>query len=101
MANLMFKAFGMVFLAEMGDKTQLATLGLASATGGGRRAIMSVFVGSAIALVLTSAVAAVFGSWISAHVPPRAVKAASGAMFLLFGALYLREAILGGGGPSA
>lgn len=97
MTSLFLKTFGVVFLAEMGDKTQLTTLGLAASAPRGGHPVLAVFAGSAAALVLTSAIAAVCGGWLSAHVPPRAVKAAAGAAFLVFGALYLREAVLGGG----
>ena len=99
MTSLILKTFGLVFLAEMGDKTQLSTLGLAaSAPGGGAgRAKIAVFLGSALALVCTSALAAACGAWISAHVSLRAVRIASGLLFLLFGVLTLREGILGGG----
>ncbi|MBQ9726115.1 MAG: TMEM165/GDT1 family protein [Kiritimatiellae bacterium] len=97
MLSLFLRSFGLVFLAEMGDKTQLSTLGLAAAAGGAaRHPRLAVFFGSALALVCTSAVAAGFGAWLSAHANPRHLKIASGALFLLFGALYLREGILEG-----
>ena len=55
MLDLRFFAtvFGSVFLAELGDKTQLATFGLAASSPGGR---LSVFLGSALALVSTTIV---------------------------------------------
>jgi len=98
MLPLLLKTFGLVFLAEMGDKTQLSTLGLAASAGGGAsHPRLAVFLGSALALVCTSALAAVCGGWLSAHVSPRWIRAASGALFLVFGALLLREAFAGGG----
>lgn len=93
MFRLLLQSFSLVFLAEMGDKTQLATMGMAaSADGAVRHPLLAIFLGSAAALTCTSALAAVFGGWIAAHVPPRAVKAAAGAMFVAFGAIYLWEA---------
>ena len=97
MVKLVLKTFGLVFLAEMGDKTQLSTMGLAASVQNGRQGALAVFLGSALALCATSALAAAAGGWISAHVPPRAVKAVSGILFLVFGALFLREAFFGGG----
>ena len=97
MTALFLKAFGLIFLAEMGDKTQLSTLGLAaSADKAARHPQLAIFLGSALALVCTSAIAAGCGAWLSAHVNVRYLKLASGALFLVFGALYLREGILEG-----
>lgn len=100
MTGLFLKAFGLVFLAEMGDKTQLSAMGLAAAARGGRNGVLAVFLGSALALCVTSAIAAVAGGWVSEHVPPRVVKAVSGILFLAFGALFLREALCGVGGAT-
>jgi putative Ca2+/H+ antiporter (TMEM165/GDT1 family) len=80
-----FVAFGTVFLAELGDKTQLATLTLAS-TSSSR---WLVFFGSALALVATSAIAVLAGDVIVRYVPPHWLKRAAGVMFLVLGALYL------------
>lgn len=97
MLQLFLKAFGLVFLAEMGDKTQLTTLGMASSANGSiSHPVLWIFCGSALALVCTSAIAALCGGWISAHVNLKYVKIASGLMFLVFGALYLREAFTEG-----
>lgn len=97
MLQLFLKAFGLVFLAEMGDKTQLTTLGMAaSADKAVSHPALWIFLGSALALVCTSAIAALFGGWISQHINLKYVKIASGLMFLVFGALYLREAFVEG-----
>ena len=64
--KLFLTTFGAIFLAEMGDKTQIATLTFAA--GGSSRWI--VFAGSALALVATSAVAVLAGEVISRHVSP-------------------------------
>ena len=82
--KLFFSTFAAVFLAEMGDKTQLATLSLAA---GNSRWV--VFAASASALVATSAVAVLAGELVARHVPPIWIKRAAGAVFLVLGALYL------------
>lgn len=93
MLSLFLKSFSLNFLAEMGDKTQLSTMGLAaSADGAARHPLLAIFLGSVVALACTSALAVAFGGWIAAHVPPRAVKAVAGAVFVAFGAMYLWEA---------
>src|SRR6187549_2229568 len=68
--KLFLSTFGAIFLAEMGDKTQLATLSL-SANGASR---WVVFAGSALALVATSAVAVLFGEAIARVIPPHWFK---------------------------
>lgn len=83
--KLLGSTFLAVFLAELGDKTQLATLALA---GGGRSKI-AVFVGSALALVLTSAIAVLAGDLVSRYVSPLWLRRAAGVMFLVLGALFL------------
>ena len=78
--------FVAVFLAELGDKTQLATLALASG-----KSKLAVFVGSASALVVTSALAVlgagILGRWIS---PLWLGRAAGVVMMALGGLLVIR-----------
>lgn len=83
--NLFFSTFAAIFLAELGDKTQLATLSLAS-EGGSR---WTVFAGSALALVASSAIAVLAGEAVARVVPPVWIKRAGGVLFLVLGALML------------
>jgi Ca2+/H+ antiporter, TMEM165/GDT1 family len=83
--KLFFSTFGLVFLAELGDKTQLATLSLA-ASG---RSRLTVFAGAAAALVLTSAIAAVLGEIVAKWVPAIWITRGAGVAFLVMGALLL------------
>ena len=78
-------SFTTIFLAELGDKTQLATLSLAS----GGKSRMSVFLGSALALVCTSAIAAVAGEGLTRIVSPAMLRRLAGVAFLVLGALFL------------
>ncbi len=73
--------FGMIFLAELGDKTQLATLAFASNS----KSPVAVFLGSAGALVLTSLLAVVLGSMVSKLVPSNYIKLGAGGLFVLLG----------------
>jgi putative Ca2+/H+ antiporter (TMEM165/GDT1 family) len=84
--RLVLTAFTTVFLAELGDKTQLATLTLAT---GARHGRLAVFLGSALALCLTSAIAVAAGEAISRTVSPIWLRRAAGAMFIVLGVLYL------------
>ena len=79
--KLMATAFATVFLAELGDKTQLATLTFA-AEGKSRWAV---FVGAAVALVTTSAIAVIAGEAVSRVVPVLWLKRVAGAAFIAIG----------------
>lgn len=77
----MFTTFGMIFLAELGDKTQLATFGFAAES----KSRLAVLFGSAGALVLTSLLAVLFGSVVSRVVPSSHIKIGAGGLFVLLG----------------
>jgi len=79
----MATVFGIVFLAELGDKTQLATLLFASKSPGN---LMAVFVGASAALIVASAIGVVAGGVIAQYVSPKYLSYVAGAGFLLIGA---------------
>jgi putative Ca2+/H+ antiporter (TMEM165/GDT1 family) len=83
--RLFASTFALVFLAELGDKTQLATLSLAAS---GRSRLM-VFLGSAAALVVTSAIAVLVGEAVTRVVPAVWIRRAAGAGFIIMGVLFL------------
>ncbi len=75
--------FGIVFLAELGDKTQLATLLFASKSPGN---LIAVFVGASADMIVASAIGVVDGWVISPYVSPKHLSYVAGAGFLLIGA---------------
>lgn len=77
--------FTLIFIAELGDKTQLATM----ACAGCETSKLSVFIGSAIALVVASGLATLFGSVVAQYIPPAYLSRAAGMMFLVFGIIYI------------
>ena len=77
--------FFAIFLAEMGDKTQLATLSLAS----GHSARWTVFLASALALAATSAIAVLGGEALSRVIPPIWIRRGAGALFIVLGVVFL------------
>jgi putative Ca2+/H+ antiporter (TMEM165/GDT1 family) len=83
--KLFLSTFAAIFVAELGDKTQLATLSLAA---GGKSRWM-VFAGSALALVATSALAVLGGEAIARVIPPQWIKRAAGVVFIGMGVLFL------------
>ena len=92
--KLLATTFAAVFLAELGDKTQLATLTFA-ASGNSK---WSIFLGSAGALVATSAIAVLAGEAIGRLVEPHWLRRMAGAVFLILGAWTLWTARGGSAG---
>lgn len=76
--------FGTIFLAELGDKTQLATLTFS--TQGSRWAV---FLGSAAALVCTSALAVLVGEAVTRVISPKLLTRLAGVAFVAVGAWTL------------
>ena len=84
-------AFLMIFLAELGDKTQLSTFAFASQS----KSPLSVFLGASLALVLSSLIGVALGGLIGRFVPERVMKVLAAVVFLSFGVWTLAEAIRG------
>jgi putative Ca2+/H+ antiporter (TMEM165/GDT1 family) len=83
--QLLTSTFVAIFVAELGDKTQLATLSLAA--GGSSR--WAVFVGAAFALVCTSAIGVLAGGAVARVVPPIWLRRGAGIVFVALGVLFL------------
>jgi putative Ca2+/H+ antiporter (TMEM165/GDT1 family) len=66
--KLLFTVLSTIFVAEIGDKTQLATLLYAS---GAEVSKLTVFLGAALALILTSALGVFVGSVLSHSINPK------------------------------
>lgn len=78
--------FVSVFLAELGDKTQLATLLFASRPDVSR---LGVFLASAGALVTSSLLAVLVGERLGAWIPPHYLARAAGVLFVAIGGWLL------------
>jgi putative Ca2+/H+ antiporter (TMEM165/GDT1 family) len=77
--------FGAVFVAELGDKTQLATLSMSAGTA----SKWTVFLGSALALCTSSAIAVLAGGLVSRFVSPAWLRRIAGGVFIALGVLFL------------
>ena len=78
----LFLIFLSVFLAELGDKTQVATLLFAADQNVSR---VGVFAAASAALVFASLLAVLFGAQISRLIPPSTLKAMAGLGFIVIG----------------
>ena len=85
--TLLFTTFITVFLAEMGDKTQLTTITLSSTTN----KPLAVFIGSSVALILATLLGALAGGSIANLIPAFLLKLLSGIVFLIIGIKLLAE----------
>jgi putative Ca2+/H+ antiporter (TMEM165/GDT1 family) len=80
-------AFVIIFLAELGDKTQLVTISFAS-----KYPHVPVFWGVFLGMSMVSVLGVVVGTIIFQHIPILYVKIISGVIFIIFGVWTLKEA---------
>jgi putative Ca2+/H+ antiporter (TMEM165/GDT1 family) len=79
-----------VFLAELGDKTQLAALLLSAQSG----QPVTVFMGASLALISSSLVGVLLGRWLSTVMPPHQLERAAGLLMVALGLWLGRQAVL-------
>ena len=80
--KLFATVFFTIFVAELGDKTQLATLLYASDASHPK---LTVFAASAAALVLSSALGVLAGSLVAEHINPKIIRWLAGLGFIAVG----------------
>ncbi|MFO8056444.1 MAG: TMEM165/GDT1 family protein [bacterium] len=78
-----FATFGALFLAEMGDKTQLAAISMTSKSG----RPLSVFLGGVLALAAVTLIGVLAGEGLTRLVPEEYIKHGAAALFIIIGAL--------------
>lgn len=77
--------FFLVFIAELGDKTQLATMLLSAKSN----SIKAVFLGASLALICSSFIGVFAGAYITRYVPPHYIQNSAGILFIAMGILIL------------
>lgn len=85
--KLILSTFGAIFLAELGDKTQLAAVTLAAST----KQPWAIFLGASLGLVAVSAIGVAVGAGLSEVLPLAIIRKVSAAAFILIGVAMLME----------
>jgi putative Ca2+/H+ antiporter (TMEM165/GDT1 family) len=83
--RVLLTTFGIIFLAEMGDKTQLAAMTLSAQT----KRPWAVFIGASLALAAVSAIGVLVGGVIGEYVPLIWIKRVAATAFIVIGVLML------------
>ena len=83
--RVLLTTFGIIFLAEMGDKTQLAAMTMSAQT----KRPWAVFIGASLALAAVSAIGVLVGGVAGQYVPLEWVKRIAAVLFIVIGVLML------------
>ena len=89
--SILITSFSTIFLAELGDKTQLATLIISAQSG---RPLI-VFIGAALALISTSLLGVLIGRWIANNLPRQKFTVVSGIVMLSLGIYLVTQGFIG------
>jgi putative Ca2+/H+ antiporter (TMEM165/GDT1 family) len=87
--SVFFTTFITIFLAEMGDKTQIATLLMTAQS----HAPVSVLLGAGVALIATSLVGVLLGRWLSKVVAPETLDRLAALLMLIIAILLLGDVV--------
>jgi Ca2+/H+ antiporter, TMEM165/GDT1 family len=79
--NQFLTAFSVIFLAELGDKTQLAVITLSAST----KKPLSVFLGGSLAMVLLTGIGSVAGEAVTKYVPEGVLSKIAAILFVVIG----------------
>ena len=87
--KLLATTFGTLFVAELGDKTQLACMLMTAKS----QKPWTVFLGSSLALVLVSFLGVMFASFVCQYVPTSVIKKVAAVSFVIMGGLIFFDKI--------
>jgi putative Ca2+/H+ antiporter (TMEM165/GDT1 family) len=83
--KIFWTAFATLFLAEIGDKTQLAVIAMTAKT----KALVSIFLGASLALVTVTLLGVLVGGFITEYIPTEWLQRVVAAAFIIIGVLML------------
>jgi len=83
--RVLASTFGLIFLAELGDKTQLAAIAMSAES----KAPVAVFLGAVLALALVTLIGVAIGGTLTRVIPARYIRIAAGGLFVIIGILML------------
>ncbi|TZE82459.1 TMEM165/GDT1 family protein [Calorimonas adulescens] len=87
--KLFFLAFGMLFIAELGDKTQLTVFTLVTQYN----KPLPIFLGASLGLVLVTLIGALFGNLVAKYIPTHYLQLIAGLLFVGIGIYVLYSAL--------
>nr|WP_321514447.1 TMEM165/GDT1 family protein [uncultured Pseudodesulfovibrio sp.] len=87
--KLLATTFGTLFIAELGDKTQLACMLMTAKT----QKPWTVFLGSSLALVLVSFLGVMFAQFVCQYISPQSIKKVAAVSFVVMGCLIFFDKI--------
>ena len=87
--SIFITTFTTIFIAELGDKTQIATLILSAESG----KPVIVFIGSSLALISSSLVGVLIGKWLSKIISPNKFALITGLLMIIISLLLAYETI--------
>ncbi len=87
--SALFSTLGLIFVAELGDKTQLAVIAQTCK----HRRPWSVFLGASLALILVTLIGALGGQLLQRFIPANIMRLIAAGAFVVMGALILCEAL--------
>jgi putative Ca2+/H+ antiporter (TMEM165/GDT1 family) len=83
--RILASTFGLIFLAELGDKTQLAAMAMAAES----KAPVAVFAGAVLALAVVTLIGVAIGGTLTRFIPAEYIRKGAGALFILLGTFIL------------
>jgi Ca2+/H+ antiporter, TMEM165/GDT1 family len=86
--SIVLQAFSLTFVAEWGDRTQIATIALATSY-----APLGVTLGAVLGHSICAAIAVICGRWVASRISERMMTAIGGCLFLLFGLVAAADGV--------